>query len=108
TAIAVWNFDLYFRQYANAPDMRDAFYYRQHQIANQLLTTTSPKRRYILFDKGKPEVLGLPTDAHTIIFLTSTLEPKDQDKKNIHYGYIGDIVSSDTIEVIALPEDALH
>jgi 4-amino-4-deoxy-L-arabinose transferase-like glycosyltransferase len=102
------NVDIYFQQYANAPKMHDAFYYRQYAIAEQLLRFSSRKKRYVLYDKGKPEVWGLPTDAHTIAYLTSTLTPPEQDKKNIHYGYIGDVLPTDTTEVIAIPVSELN
>jgi len=107
-AIAIRNFDLYFQRYASAPQMHDAFYYRQYAIAQKLLNSTSPMKRYVLFDRGKPKVWGLPTDAHTIAYLTSTLTPQEQARKNIHYGYIGDVASSDSTEVISIPVDSLN
>ena len=102
-AIVLQNYNLYFNHFVDDPQKKADFHYAQYQLAQKLEQTSSKKHRLIVVtDSGY--VLGIPFEAGDIAYLTNTLSPEDQERKNIHYTTIWKACASDSIELIPLPD----
>lgn len=83
--LIIESYQTYFIKWASRPEVSDAFETNYVEIGKILrdLPETIPK--YVVVEAQGVNVRGMPMPTQTVMFMTDTFLPKEQDKKNIHY-----------------------
>jgi 4-amino-4-deoxy-L-arabinose transferase-like glycosyltransferase len=84
-SLAFEAYHTYFVLWAKNPQVSDAFNAEWVELARNLNRSTSSSSRWIVLSPVGVFVNGLPMHAQSIMFITDTLRPEDQEVKNIHY-----------------------
>ncbi|MCL5733361.1 MAG: hypothetical protein M1334_01700, partial [Patescibacteria group bacterium] len=75
----------YFIAWAQNPNVPGAFNQDYVDIANSINALPAQTKKYVVVEAGGVLVNGIPMPAQTVMFLTNTYLPKNQDAKNIYY-----------------------
>ncbi len=75
----------YFIAWAQNPNVPGAFNQDYADIASQINGLPLQTQKYVVVEAGGVLVRGIPMPAQTVMFLTNTFLPQEQDAKNIHY-----------------------
>ncbi len=75
----------YFIAWAQDPNVPGAFNQDYADIAGQINALPIQIQKYVVVEAGGVLVRGIPMPAQTVMFLTNTFTPREQDAKNIHY-----------------------
>ncbi|MCL5733174.1 MAG: hypothetical protein M1334_00725 [Patescibacteria group bacterium] len=83
--LVVQAYTSYFIAWAQNPNVPGAFNQNYVDIANEINTFPVQTKKYVVVEAGGVLVNGIPMPAQTVMFLTNTFLPQNQDAKNIHY-----------------------
>ena len=75
----------YFIAWAQNPNVSSAFNQDYVDIANQINALPLQTPKYVIVEASGVLVRGIPMPAQTVMFLTNTFLPQEQQAKNIHY-----------------------
>jgi hypothetical protein len=75
----------YFIAWAQNPNVPGAFNQDYVDIASQINALPLQTPKYVIVEAGGVLVRGIPMPAQTVMFLTNTFLPQEQNAKNIHY-----------------------
>src|SRR5262249_49429442 len=77
-------FHTYFDVWATSPRVAEAFNKTAADNAQQILELPSTTPKYVVVvEPGAP--IGIPPPTETVMFLTHSATPRQQDETNIHY-----------------------
>jgi len=84
-ALGFFEYNRYFNVFAPSQTTADAFSANYVDIANQINALPDSKKKYVILNASSQEAYGLPISAETVMFLTNTVTPENQKKKNLTY-----------------------
>jgi len=79
------NYNLYFLKWANDQRTYYAFNANYYALGNYLNQLPQEQLKYILVNAGGVLVNNIPMPAQTVMFVTNTYSPQNQQKRNIFY-----------------------
>ncbi len=83
--LAVEGFSTYFLLWGRNPKTAESFNVNYVEIADRLNKLPLETPKYVLVEAGGVLVKNLPMPTQTVMFITDTYLPQDQEEKNIHY-----------------------
>ncbi len=78
-------YNSYFIVWAKNPNVYDAFSSNYVEIGREINALPPDAPKYIIVEAGGVLVHGIPMPAETVMFITNTYLPQDQQAKNVHY-----------------------
>ncbi len=84
-AVGVGEANRYFVDWAQNPAVRDEFTQRYITVADRLKALPPATLKYVVVTKGDVLVRGIPMSSQTVMYLTDTWMPAQQQEKNIYY-----------------------
>jgi len=78
-------YNTYFVLWANNQNTADAFNADYVRIAEEINQLPKELPKYVIVEANGVPVRGIPMPAQTVMFITDTYSPENQNAKNIHY-----------------------
>ena len=78
-------YNSYFIVWAKNPNVYDAFSSGYVEIGREINALPPDTPKYVVVEAGGVLVHGIPMPAETVMFITNTYLPQDQQAKNVHY-----------------------
>ncbi len=75
----------YFIVWAQNPNTRDAFSANYVEIGREINNLPASTPKYVVIEASGVLVHDIPMPAQTVMFITNTYLPQDQQAKNVHY-----------------------
>ena len=93
----------YFIQWGQNPNVFDAYSSRYVEIGRQLLFAPADINKYVIVNANGTDVRDVPMPAQTVMFITDTFSPEQQQAKKIFYVLDRDAIPQDVKEKLVIP-----
>jgi len=111
--IGIHSYNLYFQKWAYNPNVYWAFSENYAEIGSYLNQAPQNLNKYVIINADGVEVRGVSMPSQTVMFITNTFLPENQQTKNIYYitrpeidNFIEKIKTEENFEIIMLETDS--